>query len=332
MKVEGIAAAAGLSLVVAIGLVILSFGLRNLWRANASKGWPTASGVVESSETNRSVSTDSSTHASSASYAARIRVRYQVAGRDYNTDVVRFGQTGGSGDSSEAELQRLRYPVGATVTVSYHSKDPSIAAVRPGIDSDALWLPGAGLGFLLPGIMFIVLYYRGSSTSGLKGGMILFSMIFGLIGMAMLAGGLGRLWNAYASTRWPLAPGVITYGRQDASTSVSKDSDGDERRSTVYGVRLVYEYEVDGRKHFNNVRVFGQLAGSSDSGRASSIAQQYPLGKKVDVAYDPADPDIAALEPGIDNEAYWLPGAGAAFLLFGLAVYFFGIPALTSAF
>ncbi|MEO7651993.1 MAG: DUF3592 domain-containing protein, partial [Bryobacteraceae bacterium] len=159
-----------------------------------------------------------------------------------------------------------------------------------------------------------------------------FAVIFALIGVAMLGGGVGRLWNAYASTRWPLAPGLITYGRQDVSTSVTKDSDREESRTPIYGTQLVYEYEVGGRKHFNNVRAFGALAGSSDADRASSITERYPLGKKVDVAYNPADPDVAVLEPGINNEAYWLPGAGAAFLLFGLAVYFFAIPALTKSF
>jgi len=39
-------------------------------------------------------------------------------------------------------------------------------------------------------------------------------------------------------------------------------------------------------------------------------------------------PELAVLQPGIDSEAFWLPGAGAAFLLFGLAVFILGIPAL----
>jgi hypothetical protein len=31
------------------------------------------------------------------------------------------------------------------------------------------------------------------------------------------------------------------------------------------------------------------------------------------------DPDLAALEIGIHSESYYLPGAGLAFLLFGIA-------------
>jgi hypothetical protein len=48
------------------------------------------------------------------------------------------------------------------------------------------------------------------------------------------------------------------------------------------------------------------------------------LGKEVTVHYSPLNPNLGVLEPGIDREALWLPGAGAAFLLFGLAVFIWG--------
>jgi hypothetical protein len=38
---------------------------------------------------------------------------------------------------------------------------------------------------------------------------------------------------------------------------------------------------------------------------------------------------VSTVETGISNENYWIPGAGAAFFLFGLAALVFGIPALT---
>ena len=73
--------------------------------------------------------------------------------------------------------------------------------------------------------------------------------------------------------------------------------------------------EVAGRKRYSNVRVFGQTPDSSDS------AGRFAYGKKVQVAYCPTDPDLAVLEPGVTNDAYYLPAGGVAF--------FFGIPALT---
>lgn len=62
-------------------------------------------------------------------YTANIRFQYEVNGRAYRTDLIWFGQTAGSGDSSEAELRHFRYPLGEKVTVSYDPADPATAAV-----------------------------------------------------------------------------------------------------------------------------------------------------------------------------------------------------------
>ncbi len=259
-------------------------------------------------------------------YSAVIVFGYRVAGRDYTTDTIHLGQVVGSGDSSDAELRRLRYPPGAKIPVWHHPAEPSTAVVQPGFHSDVLWLPGAGLGFLLPGVMFLLLY-RSTFGGGLGMGLSLFAAIFMLIGAAMLSGGGLSLWRAYSSPNWPITQGTILYGQQDSSTTVTEDEGGTSQRSTSYGAHFVYRYQVNGHTHFSNIRRFGQLAASS-ADWAAEIAERYPLGKPVDVAYSPADPDLAVLEPGINSEGYWLPGAGAAFLLFGSAVLIWGTPAL----
>ena len=76
-----------------------------------------------------------------------------------------------------------------------------------------------------------------------------------------------------------------------SSTSVDKDDEGHTTRSTTYNSPLVVEYEVDGRKHYSNTRRFGQLAGSSEQW-AQDIAERFPTGAKIQVAYSPADPDL----------------------------------------
>jgi len=322
----------GASVFLLLGGALFGIGARNVWRALASPQWPTVSGVVVSSDTARDATRDRRTGASSTMYVATIRFHYAVNGRDYTTDTLHFGQTIGSGDSSDAELRRVRYPVGNPVTVSYNPADASIAAVEPGFDTDVLWLPGAGLGFFVPGVMFIALYFgisRGNRMLGL--GLAMFAGIFATLGLMFLAGGLVNLWRAHASVKWPQTEGVITYGVIDQSHTVVEERDGDLFRSSTSGARLIYRYEVYGRKRYSNMRLFGQLAGASGDW-AAGIAARYPLGKVVSVAYAPDNPDLAVLEPGIDNEAYWLPGAGAAFLLFGLAVAIWGIPAVTRDF
>lgn len=324
-----LAVIAGASVFALLGAGLLVPGIRNLSRAVRSAHWPKTSATVVTSDTSESVSHDRRSRTSSTMYSASIRLKYAVNGQEYATDTLHFGESLGSGDSSEAELRRLRFPLGAQTTVVYDPRQPWVAAALPGFDSEALLLPGAALAFLVPAIMFVILYFgmdRNNSLFGL--GLGLFAAIFLCVGAALLAPGLLNLWNAKQSEQWPVVAGRILYHKSGSSTSTTTDDDGDTEVTTTYSTRVIYKYAVDGQTHFNNVRIFGQLAGSSEEW-AEEIAEQYPMGKDVRVSYKPGDPDTAALEPGIVNEAFWLPGAGAAFVLFALAIFKWGIPALT---
>jgi hypothetical protein len=90
---------------------------------------------------------------------------------------------------------------------------------------------------------------------------------------------------------------------------------------------MIFEYEVGGKTRFSNRRRFGELAGA-DAEWAGEIASRYPEGSKLNVFYDPEDPDLATIEPGITSEAYWIPGAGLAFFLFGVAAAVIVVPEL----
>jgi hypothetical protein len=324
----------GLGLVLLIGLGLFMLGARNLRRAIASRHWPTASATVVESSTSVDVTPPSRSmrrsrnSVSSIMYTANIRFQYEVNGRAYRTDQIWFGQTAGSGDSSEAELRRFRYPLGDKVKVSYDPADPAIAAVHPGFQAEALWLPGAGLAFLVPGLMAFLMYKSAFTGSGMAVGLGIFTMVFMTVGAVILFFGGRGVLRAWQSQSWPTTRGVVVYGTTDKSQTVTTNDDDEEFVSTTYGARVVYRYEVDGRRHYSNTRAFGQLAGS-DSEWASRIAALYPLGREVTVSYRPDAPDIAALETGIASEAWWAPGAGAAFFLFGLAALIFGVPALT---
>jgi hypothetical protein len=118
------------------------------------------------------------------------------------------------------------------------------------------------------------------------------------------------------------------YGQIDSSSHATQMADGERVSSTSSGAHLVFGYEVNGKKYYSNVRLFGQIAAQGGDW-AWKIAKRYPLGKEVTVRYSPENPNLGVLEPGIFREAFWLTGAGAAFLLFGLAVFIWGIPALT---
>jgi len=322
LKMEEWMICGGISIFLLIGGLIMIPGVRNVRRAIASSNWPTTPAVVQSADVAESRSRDTQGRTTSISHSATIKFAYEVNGRAYTTDRIQFGQIEGSGDSSDAELRRLRYPPGAKVTVSYDPRDPSIAAAIPGFHADAIWLPGAGLAFFIPGLMAILIYLEAVEVLPERGyGWMIFAGIFCAIGLAMLIPGLQDLRRARASENWPEGKGKILYSKQDESVSVNKDEDGNTYRSTSYGGRIIYRYEIGGKTFFSNTRRFGQLSGA-DEEWAQEILARYPLGEDVPVFYNPSDPQMAALEPGIAGEAFWLPGAGLSFLLFGIATFF----------
>jgi hypothetical protein len=307
---------AALSIFPLIGLFLLTVGMKNVASAWDSRYWQRAEGRVLAAETHTSGSS------SGATYAADITIGYNVHGREYQTRNLWYGKDGGSSDSSEAELDRLRYAPGRVLPVYYNPANPSEAVVHRGLHLDLLWLLGGGLGFFLPGLMFALIFHGLETTGNIKLGVHLFGLIFVLIGGLILAVGFHNLYLAWISRDWPTAEGVITYASEDVSTSTRRDKNGHTEQTTTYSTALVYKYDVDGRTLFNNQRRFGQLAGSSEDW-AAAIAEKYPQGTKVRVAYSPDDPEISVLEPGFHNEIVWVPAAGSAFFLFGAAVVVF---------
>lgn len=318
----------GISLFAACGLFLCYKGLLNLFRASASTHWPQTEATVARSLTVAKTTRDTSDGTITTSYSPSIEFKYQVNGVSHTTSARHFGQTEGSGDSSDAELLHLRYPQNAKVPIFYDPADPSLAVVEPGFQSELLWLPGAGLFFILPSLMFGALLLGDGKPAMFDVGITLFGAIFltlGLIGV--IYGGI-QIFRANQSLSWPRAKGEIVYGKVDTSESKSKDSDDVVTRSVTYGARLIYQYVVDGRTYYSNQRRFGQLAGA-DEDWAAAIAERYPKGTTIPVAYSPSNPHLAVLEPGFDTESLWLPGAGLFSLLFGLAVMIFARRALS---
>jgi len=355
-----------LGLVVMLGLFLLYRGLRNVQLALASTKWPVTSGVVVSSETTRSVMRDERKNRSSVTFDTKTVIRYSVNGHEYETDVLHFGQTLGSSDKSDAALQKLRYPAGAKVPVSYDASDPSVGVMKPGLHAEAFWLPGAGLAFLLPAVLCLVTgprLFRDVSrdmTAGdqsfeksvheameaarrgerppeiqpprMPGDSVMpvavtaFGAVFCCLGVLALAGGMGRVWHGYASQNWPTTSGkvIMAYkgGGEEGEDAVDDSTD------PAYHVRFVYQYNVAGVTHYNNLRQFAQAEGG-DRDEMERIAERYRKDASVKVTYFPTDPDVAVLEPGNTSDALWLPGIGVVLLLFSAAVFIWIVPAVS---
>jgi hypothetical protein len=327
----------GLGLVLLLGVYLLGLGIRNVNYALASVGWPKTTGVVAGSEMATTIHTDKKTRIDSVTWSTETVIRYRPDGVERATDLIRIGQTLGSGDVSEAELKRVRYPTGSEVSVSYHPSKPWIACVKPGMHADAFWLIGAGLAFIVPVVMCVVALagFRDGMHGMGRGGDRSMAVVAGMLGAVFcglgvlgVASGFGRIWHGHASQNWPSAEGEVVYSQTTESDSRNEET---HLVSTAFSPRFVYRYEVDGRRHFNNLRRFGRVEGS-DAAWAAEIASRYPMGAKVPVRYLPSDPDIAVLEPGNGSEAWWLPGAALVSLLFGMAVLVFVVPSIAKGF
>jgi hypothetical protein len=316
---------AGFAILVLVGsfaLVmcwLLALGVRNVWRGLASNGWPATEGVVSKVETTSSTRRDERGR-TSTTYGADLTIRYTVNRDEFTTDQITWGQTLGSGDASEAVVLALRYPEGRRVQVRFNPSKPGEAVVKPGLKASAFLLPGSAIVFLLFLIPACFLLWRltfGSvagtdaapkNLGGVMRAILCVPMIFGA---GMLAVGVRNLSLGSKSAHWPTVSGVWL---KDSSSSTPA---GMAVIQGHLGLDYVYQYEVSGETHFNNVRWFGQGTATGNNPEPE-IAREYPRGGPLTVHYDPRDPDCSVLRPGVQGFAWILPGAGVAFLLFGI--------------
>jgi hypothetical protein len=119
---------------------------------------------------------------------------------------------------------------------------------------------------------------------------IVFTIVFVLIGAALFAFGIAQRNKAKAAQAWPTAPGVILASGLDQHTSY----DSDRGSSTTYAPQVQYQYDVMGSTYTGNQLAFGNA--SYDYRTASKRIAPYPQGAQVTVHYDPANPANAVLE------------------------------------
>jgi len=113
-------------------------------------------------------------------------------------------------------------------------------------------------------------------------------------GIFLMAWGGHEIKGSYESASWPDTLGNIT------SSHVSKKTykDSDHRTRTTFYPKVVYQYQVDGRRHTNSRINFGGETGSM-KWLAQRAVDRYPAGKTVKVSYNPQDPTYSVLEAGI---------------------------------
>lgn len=119
-----------------------------------------------------------------------------------------------------------------------------------------------------------------------------------IVGVAGLIFGVTWLvavvqWAKVArARRWPVAMGTVLA----SSVSESTDSEG----SLQYSADIKYQYSVNGRTHVNDLLAFGARniteGGYWAEKKAHRMVAKYPVGRSVQISYDPARPESSVLE------------------------------------
>ncbi len=136
-----------------IGLGIAIFGFVTLLKAKESPSWPTAEGVITSSELKSWLDDEGD-----RLYRAEIFYEYMVGGNQLTGNNVKFGKVSTS-QPSDAEKILQKYPEGVPVKVFYNPDDFEVSVLEPGVHGTTWFMLifgtvfGAfGLGFLLIGV------------------------------------------------------------------------------------------------------------------------------------------------------------------------------------
>ncbi len=144
----------------------------------------------------------------------------------------------------------------------------------------------------------------------------LFLLVIGIIGAVLtIFLGIPMLMSALASQGWPAVEGIITLSEFTAKQD--RDDGG-----VTYGASVAYDYTVSGTVYDGSNVHFGQYS-TSDPSYGRGIVNRYPVGKRVNVYYDPDDPSTSVLEPGAGWSSFMVAGIGLLFTLLGFLGSFF---------
>lgn len=127
-----------------------------------------------------------------------------------------------------------------------------------------------------------------------------------LVGALLLWLNTGRLQAGWESRSWPQVPGEVV------STEISGDR--------VYAPLITYRYAVGGSTYTGestgHAPGFGGKRKRFDA--ADEIVSHYPPGSKLNVYYEPHDPQVSTLTPGPSWDVFGQLGLGGTLYLGGL--------------
>lgn len=122
------------------------------------------------------------------------------------------------------------------------------------------------------------------------------AVVIGLFigGIAAIIAGLKARKKGRASESWPSAGGVIT----NAWIEERRDTDEDGYTSTSYYPKWQYTFQAGGYEYTSQRVSYGGDKGYGRRGKAQEELNKFPANSRVQVYYDPQDPNESVLKRG----------------------------------
>ena len=139
-------------LILALSLVMISYGCYLIRRAQQSESWPTTVGKITRSEMIISdVDND----------IAKFNIAYEFVVDEirYTSDVYRFGANGQASSVAKIREKHKQYPAGGEVVVAYNPDNPADAVLEPGAASYGNLFLVLGIGFGIVGPLILRIKY-----------------------------------------------------------------------------------------------------------------------------------------------------------------------------
>ena len=149
---------------VAVGVLLLVTGYRDIDEARASADWPNVQGTIVSSAVDSRRSSTSQGRPKTTFHAA-VRYEYVVDGANLVGERVAIGDDSARSSSGAREVVDL-YPAGSNVAVSYDPANPARSVLEPGVHGRAIKKPIIGVIFLLAGGAMAVYLRRWIAPAG----------------------------------------------------------------------------------------------------------------------------------------------------------------------
>lgn len=147
-----------------------------------------------------------------------------------------------------------------------------------------------------------------------KFGVATFLGLFAIIGLGVMSFGIWSILEGNRSNNFPTVQGEVTKSEYVIVQ--------DDRHDFITRADLTYSYTVAGTDYSSETRTAGMEGAVASPGEARRWTNEFPLGAKVDVYYDPAEPSKAVLRPGVNNIAWWMTLFGAVFAFIPVLMYF----------